>query len=204
MKVEAPTNAHIAANLAQAVSAVVGIGTPVESFQAVQSNSMEEVGMTFSHHVERNTKALSQRRIRNARSEVGQTRVETREQLEEWYDQLGHPGKQSLGAMAAQAGLLLCGEPVLEEVVQSTGGDPARTDLILQQALREAEVQGRLVEAKRARDYLQLLRERYGAQIQAGMNIAEALRAAGAIPNCARRYGDSITTPWCSSSRCPP
>nr|BFE93227.1 hypothetical protein GCM10020185_37630 [Pseudomonas brassicacearum subsp. brassicacearum] len=97
MKVEAPTNAHIAANLAQAVSAVVGIGTPVESFQAVQSNSMEEVGMTFSHHVERNTKALSQRRIRNARSEVGQTRVETREQLEEWYDQLGHPGKQSLG-----------------------------------------------------------------------------------------------------------
>ncbi|QXH97711.1 type III secretion system gatekeeper subunit SctW [Pseudomonas ogarae] len=172
------------------------MGKPVESFQAVQSNSMEEVGMTFSHHVERNTKALSQRRIRNARSEVGQVRVETREQLEEWYDQLGHPGKQSLGAMAAQAGLLLCGEPVLEEVVQSTGGDPARTDLILQRALREAEVQGRLVEAQRARDYLQLLRERYGAQIQAGMNIAEALRAAGGDPELRqavrRLYYDTV------------
>ncbi|WLH12494.1 TyeA family type III secretion system gatekeeper subunit [Pseudomonas hefeiensis] len=196
MKVEAPTNAHIAVNLAQAASAMVGMGKPVASAQSVQSNSMEEVGMTFSHHVERNTKALSQRRIRNARSEVGQVRVETREQLEQWYDQLGHPGKQSLGAMAAQAGLLLCGEPVLEEVVQSTGGDPARTDLILQQALRDAQVQGRLVEAQRARDYLQLLRERYGAQIQAGMNIAEALRASGGDPELRqavrRLYYDTV------------
>ncbi len=196
MKVEAPTNAHIAVNLAQAVSAVAGVGRPVESTQVAQSNSMEEVGMTFSHHVERNTKALSQRRIRNARSEVGRTRVETREQLEEWYDQLGHPGKQSLSAMAAQAGVLLMGEPVLEEVVQSTGGDPARTDLILQQTLLDAEAQGRLVEAKRARDYLQLLRERYGAQIQAGMNIAEALRAAGGDPELRqavrRLYYDTV------------
>ena len=70
--------------------------------------------MTFSHHVERSSKALSQRRIRNARSEAGRARVENREQLEEWYDQLGHPGKQSLGAMAAQAGVLLNGEPVVE------------------------------------------------------------------------------------------
>ncbi len=196
MKVEAPTNAHIAVNLAQAVSAVAGVGRPVESTQVAQSNSMEEVGMTFSHHVERNTKALSQRRIRNARSEVGRTRVETREQLEEWYDQLGHPGKQSLSAMAAQAGVLLMGEPELEEVVQSTGGDPARTDLILQQTLLDAEAQGRLVEAKRARDYLQLLRERYGAQIQAGMNIAEALRAAGGDPELRqavrRLYYDTV------------
>lgn len=196
MKVEAPTNAHIAVNLAQAVSAVAGVGRPAESTQVAQSNSMEEVGMTFSHHVERNTKALSQRRIRNARSEVGRTRVETREQLEEWYDQLGHPGKQSLSAMAAQAGVLLMGEPVLEEVVQSTGGDPARTDLILQQTLLDAEAQGRLVEAKRARDYLQLLRERYGAQIQAGMNIAEALRAAGGDPELRqavrRLYYDTV------------
>lgn len=196
MKVEAPTNAHIAVNLAQAASAVAGIGRPVESSQAAQSSSMEEVGMTFSHHVERNTKALSQRRIRNARSEVGQVRVETREQLEEWYDQLGHPGKQSLSAMAAQAGVLLNGQPVLEELVQSTGGDPARTDLILKQALLDAEAQGRLVEAKRARDYLQLLRERYGAQIQAGMNIAEALRASGGDPELRqavrRLYYDTV------------
>ncbi|MBT2340256.1 type III secretion system gatekeeper subunit SctW [Pseudomonas fluorescens] len=187
---------RIAVNLAQAASAVVGLGKPVESQQAVQSNSMEEVGMTFSHHVERNTKALSQRRIRNARSEVGQTRVETREQLEEWYDQLGHPGKQSLSAMAAQAGTLLYGEPMLDEVVQSTGGDPARTDLILQQVLREAEAQGRRVEARRALDYLQLLRERYGAQIQAGMNIAQALRAAGGDPELRqavrRLYYDTV------------
>lgn len=196
MKVEAPTNAHIAVNLAQAASAVAGIGRPVEPSQVAQSNSMEEVGMTFSHHMERTSKALSQRRIRNARSEVGRTRVETREQLEEWYDQLGHPGKQSLGAMAAQAGVLLNGEPVLEELVQSTGGDPARTDLILQQTLLEAEAQGRLVEAKRARDYLQRLREGYGAQIQAGMNIAEALRASGGDPQLRqavrRLYYDTV------------
>lgn len=196
MKVEAPTNMRIAVNLAQAASAVAGLGKPVETQQVVQSNSMEEVGMTFSHHVERNTKALSQRRIRNARSEVGQVRVETRERLEEWYDQLGHPGKQSLSAMAAQAGTLLYGEPVLEDVVQATGGDPARTDLILQQVLREAEAQGRQVEAKRARDYLQLLREQYGAQIQAGMNIAEALRAAGGDPQLRqavrRLYYDTV------------
>ncbi|AKK01682.1 type III secretion protein [Pseudomonas chlororaphis] len=196
MKVEAPTNMRIAVNLAQAASALGGVGKPVETQQAVQSNSMEEVGMTFSHHVERNTKALSQRRIRNARSEVGQTRVETRERLEEWYDQLGHPGKQSLSAMAAQAGTLLYGEPVLEDVVQATGGDPARTDLILQQVVREAESQGRQVEAKRARDYLQLLREQYSAQIQAGMNIAEALRAAGGDPQLRqavrRLYYDTV------------
>lgn len=187
---------RIAVNLAEAASAVVGLGKPEPMSQAVQSNSMEEVGMTFSHHVERNTKALNQRRIRNARSEVGQARVETRAQLEEWYDQLGHPGKQSLAAMAAQAGVLLYGEPVLEEVLQSTGGDPARTDLILREALRDAEVQGRLVEAKRARDYLQRLRERYGAEIQAGMNIAEALRASGGDPELRqavrRLYYDTV------------
>lgn len=196
MKVESPTNMRIAVNLAEAASAVVGLGKPEPMSQVVQSNSMEEVGMTFSHHVERNTKALNQRRIRNARSEVGQARVETRAQLEEWYDQLGHPGKQSLAAMAAQAGVLLYGEPVLEEVLQSTGGDPARTDLILREALRDAEVQGRLVEAKRARDYLQRLRERYGAEIQAGMNIAEALRASGGDPELRqavrRLYYDTV------------
>lgn len=196
MKVEAPTNMRIAVNLAQAASALGGVGKPVEAHQAVQSNSLEEVGMTFSHHVERNTKALSQRRIRSARAEVGQARVETRKQLEEWYDQLGHPGKQSLSAMAAQAGTLLYGEPVLEDVVQATGGDPARTDLILQEVLREAQAQGRQVEAKRARDYLALLREQYGAQIQAGMNIAEALRAAGGDPQLRqavrRLYYDTV------------
>ncbi|MGN8274599.1 type III secretion system gatekeeper subunit SctW [Pseudomonas sp. SMN5] len=187
---------RIAVNLAQAASALGSVGKPVETQQAVQSNSMEEVGMTFSHHVERNSKALSQRRIRNARSEVGQTRVETRERLEEWYDQLGHPGKQSLSAMAAQAGTLLYSQPALEDVVHATGGDPARTDLILQEVLREAESQGRQVEAKRARDYLQLLREQYGAQIQAGMNIAEALRAAGGDPQLRqavrRLYYDTV------------
>ncbi|MFB4392050.1 MULTISPECIES: type III secretion system gatekeeper subunit SctW [unclassified Pseudomonas] len=187
---------RIAVNLAQAASALGGVGKPVEAHQAVQSNSLEEVGMTFSHHVERNTKALSQRRIRSARAEVGQARVETRKQLEEWYDQLGHPGKQSLSAMAAQAGTLLYGEPVLEDVVQATGGDPARTDLILQEVLREAQAQGRQVEAKRARDYLALLREQYGAQIQAGMNIAEALRAAGGDPQLRqavrRLYYDTV------------
>ncbi|WP_407804600.1 type III secretion system gatekeeper subunit SctW [Pseudomonas kielensis] len=196
MKVEPPTNMRIAVNLAEAASAVVGLGKPEPMSQVVQSNSMEEVGMTFSHHVERNTKALNQRRIRNARSEVGQARVETRAQLEEWYDQLGHPGKQSLAAMAAQAGVLLYGEPVLEDVLQSTGGDPARTDLILREALRDAEVQGRLVEAKRVRDYLQRLRERYGAEIQAGMNIAEALRASGGDPELRqavrRLYYDTV------------
>lgn len=196
MKVEAPTNMRIAVNLAQAASALGGVGKPVEAHQAVQSNSLEEVGMTFSHHVERNTKALSQRRIRSARAEVGRARVETRKQLEEWYDQLGHPGKQSLSAMAAQAGTLLYGEPVLEDVVQATGGDPARTDLILQEVLREAQAQGRQVEAKRARDYLALLREQYGAQIQAGMNIAEALRAAGGDPQLRqavrRLYYDTV------------
>lgn len=195
MKVEAPTNMHIAVNLAQAASALGGVGKPVE-MHAVQSSAMEEVGMTFSHHVERNTKALGQRRIRSARAEVGQARVETRKQLEEWFDQLGHPGKQSLSAMAAQAGTLLYGEPVLEDLVQATGADPARTDLILQEVLREAQAQGRQVEAKRARDYLQLLRERYGAQIQAGMNIAEALRAAGGDPELRqavrRLYYDTV------------
>ncbi|MDO7904300.1 type III secretion system gatekeeper subunit SctW [Pseudomonas sp. K1(2024)] len=196
MKVEAPRHMRSAVPLAQAVSALAQLSTPAPTQQAVQSSSMEEVGMTFSHHVERSTKALSQRRIRSARKEVGQTRIETRERLEEWYDQLGHPGKLSLSAMAAQVGALLYGEPVLEDLVQASGADPARTDLILQQVLREAEAQGRKVEAQRARDYLQRLREQYGAQIQAGMNIAEALRAAGGDPELRqavrRLYYDTV------------
>ena len=139
--------------------------------------------MTFSHHVERNTKALSQRRIRNARSEVGQVRVETREQLEEWYDQLGHPGKQSLGAMAAQAGVLLSGQPVLEELVQSTGGDPARTDLILKQAVTPDEGERTAlieeIQAKVAED-LSTVPLLQGTQIAANTDLA----ISGATHSC--------------------
>ena len=152
--------------------------------------------MTFSHHVERNSKALSQRRIRSARKELNQTLAETSKQLEELFDQLDHPGKLSLSEMAAETGTLLNGQPGLEALVQATGDDPACTDLVLQQVIREAEAQGRKVEARRARDYLQLLRERFGAQIQAGMNIAEALRAAGGDPELRqavrRLYYDTV------------
>ncbi|MBJ9977919.1 type III secretion system gatekeeper subunit SctW [Pseudomonas sp. S75] len=196
MKVETHNSLRLAVNLAQAASALTGAEKATQAPLAVQTNSMEEVGMTFSHHVERNTKAMSQRRIRQARGRLDAAPVETRERLEEWFDQLGHPGKQSLSAMAAQTGAMLYDEPSLEALVQASGGDPARTDLVLQLVLQQAQTQERRVEAERAREYLQALRERYGAQIRAGMNIAQALRAAGGDPQLRqavrRLYYDTV------------
>jgi type III secretion protein W len=183
MKLDLHTNARIAARLTQAAVAVAAPEKPaVKGGQSAQTNSMEEVGMTFSHHVERSSKALRQRHIRGARNETNKPRIEDRSRLEEEYEQLGHPGKISLDDMARDTGILLGRQPMLQEVVDSTGGDPARTDVVLQEVARLAEAAGQKLEAKRARDYLQMLRDRYSGEIQAGMNIAQALRAAGGDP----------------------
>jgi type III secretion protein W len=181
MKIDTPMHTRASAAIAQAATVHTNVAKQVVG-SGVQSGSMEEVGMTFSHHVERSSKSLRQRQIRSARSDHGRLKPESRAQLEEWFDRIGHPDQKGLGDLASHTGTLLQRQPLVEELVEITGGDPVRTDIVLQETLRAAEVLGQRLEAKRARDYLQMLRERYGDEIQAGMNIAQALRNAGGDP----------------------
>lgn len=77
-------------------SRAVQIQTP----QSSQQSAAEEVGMLFSQKVESSSKELSQRKLRTLDTQV--QRIQGIEQLNELYEQLGHPGQLSLGQLARQ------------------------------------------------------------------------------------------------------
>lgn len=182
MKIDSSYNSRLLASLAaQSAQALADLATP--KAQDSRSAGLEEIGLGFSHHVERSSKALKQRQIRTtARNDQGEARIAERDRLDEEYDQLGHPGEESLGELAARTGAWLGEQPELDALVARTGGDPARTDVVLRQAESLAVRAGRRQEAERAAAYLRRLRERFGPQIRAGLNIAGALRLAGGDP----------------------
>ncbi|MHA6494932.1 type III secretion system gatekeeper subunit SctW [Pseudomonas borbori] len=178
MKIDASSTAQTLQNLAQAATFGAAKGAPV----AVQAHAMEEVGMLFSQNVERSSKALSKRQLDMAGAEPRTAKVEKLEVISKWYSQLGHPGQVSLVALAQRSTQLLHQQPTLGAVLHLSEGDPARADLVLQAATVMAESEGRKREAALAREYLARLRKAYRAQIDAGMNIAEALLATGGDP----------------------
>lgn len=156
------------------------IRKPVPQFSP--QSAAEEVGMLFSQRVESSSKALSQRnlRITDAQSQV--QKVEGIRQLNDLYEQLGHPGQLGLTQMARQIRLELLLNPSVERLLDLTGGDPARTHVVLQYVTVQAQAEVRKDDAERSIRFQQQVRERYAPQIQAGMNIALALKKAGGDP----------------------
>lgn len=177
MKVEARPSEVEKITQLHRTSAVVQ--APLSSSRAVQHNAAEEVGLLFSQQMERRSKSLEQRQLVVAGP--GQ-RVQKIEQLAQLYQQLGHPGQESLAHLAQQARVLLLQKTTVDALLTLTGGDPARTYVVLQHLAAQADGESRASEAARARDCLATLTERHQAQIQAALNTAAALHTGSDDP----------------------
>lgn len=152
--------------------------------QAVQSppplaNAMEEVSLAFSSSVERNSKALNQREIRDRKQNQ---RVERVEKLAELYRLLDQSSLLNLGRQAQQMQSALKHKPSLEDLLELTDKDPTRASIVLQQVQRQAKASGVAQDSQVAEEYLERLHEHYGEQIRAGLNTATAIAGFSADP----------------------
>ena len=140
------------------------------------ASAAEEVGMLFSQKAESSSKAMSQRELRTTDLRVQQ--VQGIEELNELYEQLGHPGQVSLGLLARQVRQELASNREVENLLALTGDDPARTSVVLQYVTAQARAHGRERDIELAQNVQARLHTRYSRQIQAGLNIALALTTA--------------------------
>ncbi|MGE7955644.1 type III secretion system gatekeeper subunit SctW [Pseudomonas sp. NPDC089530] len=136
-------------------------------------DSMEEVALKFSESVERHSKSLDERQI--SESTRGQQRVERIEKLAELYRLLDHSDQPSLEQQARRMQQVLQQQPSLQAALSLGDQDPARTDILLQQALRLAMNEGRESEAQSTRGLIDELRQVHGERIRAGFNTASAI-----------------------------
>ncbi|WLH80069.1 MULTISPECIES: type III secretion system gatekeeper subunit SctW [unclassified Pseudomonas] len=104
------------------------------------------------------------------------------EQLAQLYDQLGHPAQAKLAAITRMVRHYLMREPSIDTLLEITGNDPARTFVVLHQVMAQAQAARDKDEARLAQDALARLNIRFKREIQAGLNIAMTLQAAGADP----------------------
>lgn len=143
--------------------------------QVSQQNAVEEVGMLFSQQVESSSKVQSRR---NLRTDTPVLKVQGIQQLNELYEQLGHPGQVSLGQLTRQVRQELMSRPSVESLLALAGDDPARTYVVLQHVTAQAQAQGRVPDAVQAQAFQEQMQVRFLRQIQAGVNIARALKTA--------------------------
>ncbi len=144
--------------------------------QHVAAPGVDEFASVFSQEVAINGQALTRRAIG--------VRVTPTEQLAQLYDQLGHPAQASLAAISRQVRQYLQQQnPSTDKLLELTGGDPARTYVVLRQLTAQAEAEVRKTEAALARDALAKLEIRYKREIQAALNIAMTLQAASEDPH---------------------
>lgn len=150
--------------------------------QLPPQSAAEEVGMLFSQKVESQSKALYQRTLRSADVQNQVQRIEGIRRLNDLYEQLGHPGQLGLVQLARQVRLELMLNPSVERLLDITEGDPARTHVVLQYVTAQAQAEVRKEEVERSRRFQQHVNDIYAPQIQAGMNIALALKRSGGDP----------------------
>lgn len=137
-------------------------------------SGIDELASMFSQEVALTSKALNQRAMG--------TQVSPIEQFAQLYDQLGHPAQVSLALITRQVRQYLQRGSSVEKLLDLTGGDPARTYVVLRQITAQAEAEIRKTEAALARDALAKLEIRHKREIQAGLNIAMALQASSDDP----------------------
>ena len=135
---------------------------------------IDDLFLQFSQEVEPNSRTLDKRKIG--------VRVPPVQAFSQLYEQLGHPAQESFSAIARRVRLQLLMQPSVDKLLESTGGDPARTFVVLKSVLEQADAEARKSEAALARDAIAKLEIRFKGQIQAGLNIAVALQKAGGDP----------------------
>lgn len=179
-----PMKVDVRNDIAQALKASFTLPEArVQAPQASQQSAAEEVGMLFSQQVESRSKALSQRTARVASVETQVQKIQSIQQLTELYEQLGHPGQVSLGQLARLVRFELLSKPSVESLLTLTGDDPTRTHVVLQYVATQAQAEGRERDALQSSVFQEQLHAQFDQQIQAGMNIALALKMANGDPS---------------------
>lgn len=166
MKVESSNDVRPIQHLDQPVVSPTTVRAPVKG--------ADEIAQLFNQEVEANSRTLNQRAVG--------VRVPPTEQLAQLYDQLGHPAQATLAATSRRIRLQLLQHPGVDKLLEMTGGDPARAFVVLKHVAAQADAEVRASEAALARDAIAKLEVRFKGEIQAGLNIAAALQAAGVDP----------------------
>lgn len=139
-----------------------------------RSLGLDDIAQIFSEEVALNAQALGRRSIGAKVSPVTE--------LVQIYEQLGHPGQATLETVVRRLRFELLRKPTVEKLISLAGSDPARAFVVLQFVANEARTNGLTVEEDLARGALKELRQGFGGHIQAGLNIALALKEASADP----------------------
>ncbi|MGN7738555.1 type III secretion system gatekeeper subunit SctW [Pseudomonas sp. 22526] len=135
-------------------------------------DSMEEVALKFSESIERHSKSLDQRSIKDASR--GQ-RLERIEKLAELYRLLDPTDQPSLEQQARRMQRHLQQQPSLQAAMTLADQDPARADILLQQTLHLSQSEGRKTDADTTQQLIDELRQVHGDKVQAGFNTASAI-----------------------------
>lgn len=166
MKVESNSDVRTIQRLDQPVISHTSVPVPAKG--------VDELANLFNEQVEANSRTLSARKMG--------VRVPPAEQLVQLYDQLGHPAQATLASVSRRIRLQLLQKASVEKLLDLSGGDPARAFVVLKHVVALAESEVRPAEAALARDAIAKLEVRFKGEIQAGLNIAVALQAAGGDP----------------------
>ncbi|WP_051937038.1 type III secretion system gatekeeper subunit SctW [Erwinia sp. 9145] len=148
-----------------------------QSPAGIPLDSLEELGSLFSEKMEKKTKGLNRRQINTAHLRSNRKSVERIESLIELYQMLDDQQQDRLetrlGEMRSALGKP--GEQSADSLVEAAEGDPARCDLMLRMALREADRTGDHQLAAAASSGLDKLHEAFGGEVKAGLNTAKAI-----------------------------
>ena len=131
--------------------------------------------MLFSQKTESSSKETAQRTLRASGAEIRVRRIEGIEQLMALYEQLGHPGQASLSQVARQVRQDMSSRSSLDSLIELTGGDPARTSVVLSYVTAWAQSEGHDADVALSHSYQDQLHTQHAGPVQAGMNIARGL-----------------------------
>jgi len=135
---------------------------------------LDDLAQIFSEEVKLNAQTLGRRSIG--------AKVSPLAEFAQLYEQLGHPGQATLETIVRRFRFELLRKPTVEKLVSLAGSDPARAFVVLQFIANEAQTNGLKIEEGLARGALKDLRHAFSGPIQAGLNIALALKEASADP----------------------
>ena len=131
--------------------------------------------MLFSQKTESSSKETAQRTLRASGAEIRVRRIQGIEQLMALYEQLGHPGQASLSQVARQVRQEMSSRSSLDSLIELTGGDPARTSVVLSYVTAWAQSEGHDADVALSHSYQDQLHTQHAGPVQAGMNIARGL-----------------------------
>lgn len=92
---------------------------------------VDDLSLHFSQEVESSSRTLDKRVI--------DVRVPPVQVLAQLYEQLGHPAQESFAAVVRRIRQKLLTQPSIDTLLELTGGDPARTFVVLKAVCGQAE-----------------------------------------------------------------